>query len=158
GRREVPPAVTLPRWNRFLDLPNDYAGEKAGFLGGGHDPWLVKAGKDGQSFALDGLSLPLDVPPGRLAERRHLLAAVDRRLGQWPEPPRQHPPPQGRAYPLLGSRAVRTAFALAREPDRLRDRYGRHPFGQGLLLARRLIEAGTRLVQVNWHNDGSNVK
>ena len=40
-RRELPPAVTLPRWNRFLDLPNDYAGEKAGFLGSAYDPWLV---------------------------------------------------------------------------------------------------------------------
>jgi len=65
---------------------------------------------------------------------------------------------QSRAYDLLSSRAVRTAFDLNQEPSRLRARYGRHPFGQGLLLARRLVEAGTVLVQVNWHNDGSNVK
>src|SRR5438094_5361841 len=83
AQREMPPAVTIPRWNRFLDLPNDYAGEKAGFLGSGYDPWLVKAGKDGRSFALEELTLPLDVPPGRLSERRHLLAAVDRRIARW---------------------------------------------------------------------------
>jgi Protein of unknown function (DUF1501) len=157
-RRELPPAVTVPRWNRFLDLPNDYAGERAGFLGSGHDPWLVKAGPDGQSFSLEELALPLDVPPGRLSERRELLASVDRHLARWGDAGRQYDTVQARAYDLLGSRAVRTAFDLGQEPDRLRDRYGRHPFGQALLLARRLIEAGTVLVQVNWHNDGSDVK
>src|SRR6266851_3501846 len=74
--RTAPAAVTLPRWNRFLDLPNDYAGEKAGFLGSGHDPWLVRSLAGGQSFSLTELALPLDVPLGRLAERRDLLVAV----------------------------------------------------------------------------------
>jgi hypothetical protein len=157
-RGELPPAVTLPRWNRFLDVPNDYAGEKAGFIGSTYDPWLVQAAKDGQSFALDELTLPLDVPPGRLAGRRDLLAAVDRRLGTWGEVGQKRDVLNARAYDLLGSRAVRAAFDLDREPDRLRAAYGRHPFGQGLLLSRRLIEAGTRLVQLNWHNDGSDVK
>jgi hypothetical protein len=156
--RTAPVAVTLPRWNRFLDLPNDYAGEKAGFLGSGHDPWLVKALGDGQSFSLAELELPIDVPPGRLSERRDLLAAVDRRIGRWAETAREYDTMQGRAYDLLGSRAIRAAFDLEHEPICLRDRYGRHPFGQGLLVARRLIEAGSMLVQVNWHNDGSDVK
>src|SRR5262249_42927937 len=154
----LPPAVTLPRWNRFLDLPNDYAAERAGSLGSGYDPWLVKAGPDGQSFSLEELALPLDVPPGRLAERRQLLADVDGRIARWGETGRHFGTAQDRAYDLLSSRAVRTAFDLAREPAPQRDRSGRHAFGQALLLARRLIEAGTVLVQVNWHNDGSDVK
>jgi hypothetical protein len=157
-RRPAPLAVTLPRWNRFLDLPNDYAGEKAGFIGSGHDPWLVKAQADGQSFSLRELELPLDIPPARLAERRDLLASVDGKLARWGEAGQEYDVVQSRAYNLLSSRAVRTAFDLNREPSRVRARYGRHPFGQGLLLARRLVEAGTVLVQVNWHNDGSNVK
>src|SRR6266852_626437 len=57
-RRGLPSAVTLPRWNRFLDLPNDYAGEKAGFLGRAYDPWLVRAKADNQSFSLEELALP----------------------------------------------------------------------------------------------------
>ncbi len=160
GRRPrgLPPAVTLPRWNRFLDVPNDYAGEKGGFLGGGFDPWLVRAGPDGQSFAPDGLELPLDVPPGRLDGRRRLLEAVDRRVAEWGERGPEHDALSARAHGLLTSAAVRRAFDLAHEPGRLRDRYGRHAFGQGLLLARRLVEAGAVLVQVNWHNDGSDVK
>src|SRR5262249_11180723 len=133
-------------------------GEKGGFLGSGHDPWLVKASPDGLAFSLDELALPLDVPPGRLAERHDLLAAVDRNLARWTEAGQEYDTVRARAYELLGSQAVRNAFDLAREPDRLRQQYGRHPFGQALLLARRLIEAGTALVQVNWHNDGSDVK
>ncbi len=154
----LPTAVTLPRWNRFLDLPNDYAGEKAGLLGSAHDPWLVRAQGEGQSFRLDDLALPVDVPVGRLSERRQLLSTVDRQIAQWGERGQTHDALHAQAYDLLSSRAVRRAFDLAQEPDRLRDQYGRQPFGQGLLLARRLIEAGTTLVQVNWHNDGSDVK
>src|SRR5229473_7719489 len=157
-RRELPPAVTLPRWNRFLDLPNDYAGEKAGFLGSTYDPWLVKADGDGQSFHPQGLELPVDVSVGRLSERRKLLAGVDRRIAAWGEAGKTHDALRAHAYGLLSSASVRRAFDVGAEPDRLRQRYGRHPFGQGLLLARRLIEAGTTLVQVNWHNDGSDVK
>ncbi|MBI2807904.1 MAG: DUF1501 domain-containing protein [Planctomycetes bacterium] len=157
-RRDAPTAVTLPRWNRFLDLPNDYAGEKAGFLGSAFDPWLVKSLGTGQTFEPEGLSLPLDVPVGRLSERRGLLDAVNRRVASWGERGEAHDAMHAQAYRLISSPAVRRAFDLGREPGTLRDRYGRHPFGQGLLQARRLIEAGTTLVQVNWHNDGSDVK
>src|SRR5437764_12048352 len=156
--REMPPAVTLPRWNRFLDLPNDYAGEKAGFLGSSYDPWMVRAAPDGMAFRLDELALPADVPIGRLHERRDLLAVLDRQLGDLGAHGPVHDALHAQAYDLLGSPLVRRAFDLGLEPAALRDRYGRHPFGQGLLLARRLVEAGTTLVQVNWHNDGSDVK
>jgi hypothetical protein len=156
--RTAPAAVTLPRWNRFLDLPNDYAGEKAGFLGSGHDPWLVKSLADSQSFSLSELELPVEVPPGRLADRRDLLVALDGKIARWGDTGREYSVMQRRAYDLLSSRAVRMAFDLNCEPASLRTRYGRHPFGQGLLVARRLVEAGCLLVQVNWHNDGSDVK
>lgn len=158
ARPTMPTAVTLPRWNRFLDLPNQYAGEKAGFLGSAFDPWLVQADETGQSFRLDELGLPEDVPVARLHERRDLLDVLERRLALLGERGQIHDALNHRAYSLLGSSTVRRAFDLSREPDHLRERYGRHPFGQGLLLARRLVEAGTTLVQVNWHNDGSDVK
>jgi uncharacterized protein DUF1501 len=156
--RGRPSAVTLPRWNRFLDLPNDYAGEKAGFLGSAYDPWLVKSREQGLAFQPEGLALPVDVPVGRLGERRRLLAEVDRGIASWGEVGQAHDAMRAQAYHMVSSAAVRGAFDLTREPDRVRNAYGRHPFGQGLLLARRLVEAGTTLVQVNWHNDGSDVK
>ena len=55
-----------------------------------------------------------------------------------------------KAYDLVLSGKARDAFDLTKEPDKVRDRYGRTTFGQGALLARRLIEAGTRFVQLNW--------
>src|SRR5262249_46134676 len=55
---------------------------------------------------------------------------------------------------LLRSPAVRRAFELEREPEPLRSAYGAHRFGQGCLLARRLLEAGVTLVTVYWHYEG----
>src|SRR5262249_43097945 len=58
ARGQMPPAVTLPRWNRFLDLPSDYAGETAGFLGKSFDPWLVRAEPNSAQFQVAGIELP----------------------------------------------------------------------------------------------------
>ena len=58
-----------------------------------------------------------------------------------------------RAFDLLHSDSSRAALDLARETDSMRDRYGRNQFGQSVLMARRLVEAGVRLVQVNWSRD-----
>src|SRR5205823_6703591 len=55
-----------------------------------------------------------------------------------------------RALALVTSEKVRTALDIRREPDRLRDRYGRHLFGQSVLMGRRLVEAGARFVTVAW--------
>ena len=55
-----------------------------------------------------------------------------------------------KAFDLVSSGRARDAFDLSKEKDSLRDKYGRHTFGQGLLLARRLLESGTRFVQMNW--------
>ena len=65
---------------------------------------------------------------------------------------------QQAAFDLLTSRQVREAFDISREPDKLRDRYGRHTFGQSALLARRLVEDGVTFVTVNcvpWDHHGS---
>ena len=63
---------------------------------------------------------------------------------------------QARAFDLLSSTAAQHAFDIAAEPAATRDRYGRHAFGQSTLLARRMVEAGVRLVHVNWvrHDNG----
>jgi uncharacterized protein (DUF1501 family) len=56
----------------------------------------------------------------------------------------------GKAFDLVLSGKARDAFDLDKEPDKVRDRYGRTTFGQSLLMARRLVEAGTKFAQVNW--------
>ena len=63
---------------------------------------------------------------------------------------------QARALDALTSAEAQGAFQIDREDPQTRDQYGRHIHGQCLLMARRLIEAGTRLVTVNWHDDGQN--
>ena len=101
-------------------------------------------------FRLQAFDPPPDVPAQRLAERHQLLT----RLGQVGD---SHTPTaaasmsryQERALDLVTGPGARRAFDLGREPDKVRERYGRHPLGQNLLLARRLIEAGVRLVSVN---------
>jgi uncharacterized protein (DUF1501 family) len=159
-RGAFPPAVTLPRWNRFLDVPNDYAGETAGFLGRGYDPWLVKAEPGATEFAVSGVELPGGLSFDRLGDRQDLLRALDRQIAEQADAElvRQRDLLYQQAFALIASPRARQAFDLRREAAALRDRYGRNPFGQGLLVARRLVEAGASLVTVNWHNDGSDVK
>src|SRR5262249_32227785 len=91
----------------------------------------------------------------RLRDRRGLLGAVDGRRRELDAgaPVRAFGRYHEQAFDLVTSPAARRAFDLAREPAAVRDRYGRSPFGQGCLLARRLVEAGVGLVTVNWARD-----
>lgn len=159
-RNSFPPAVTLPRWNRFLDVPNDYAGETAGFLGPSFDPWLIRAPANSADFQVQGVELPNGLTLPRLAERASLRRTLDAQLARIGDAasPATHDALYRQALALITSPAARRAFDLSAESDATRDAYGCQPFGQGLLLARRLVEAGARLVTVNWHEDGSDVK
>jgi len=160
SRGDFPPAVTLPRWNRFLDLPAEYAGEVAGFLGKSFDPWLIKADKSGTQFAVSGIELPGGVTLDRLSARRSLLAEFNGHLGRLADCEQldQLDVLYRQAFSIVSSPTARQAFDLESEPTALRDQYGREPFGQGMLLSRRLVEAGATLVTVNWHDDGRDVK
>jgi len=126
-------------------------GEGGGGLGGLHDPFRL------DYDPAQGVQLPqLDLLAGQslegLAGRRRLRESLDgvaRNLDQWPQIERFD---QFRlqAFSLLTSPAARQVFALEQEPAELRARYGKFRFGQCCLMARRLVEAGVRLVQVNW--------
>jgi hypothetical protein len=146
SRRAVPTAVSLP--DPVTDGPYTTPGQGGGFLGAAHAPFRVVGDPNDDSFRVDGLADASQRLPGR----RALLQALDTRLGRLASDPGverldQH---QRRALALLTSDEARRAFDLGREPTRVRERYGRHRYGQGLLLARRLIEAGVRLVTVYW--------
>jgi hypothetical protein len=86
------------------------------------------------------LDLPSDVPADRLASRRDLLAKLD--------PGATADPLSRKAFELVNAPRVQAAFDLGREPEKLRDRYGRHRSGQACLMARRLVEAGVPWVTV----------
>src|SRR5262249_15438386 len=129
-----------------------WPGQDAGFLGRASDPWLFRCEPASAQFRIPEFTLAADVPPDRLAERRDLLQRFDRALAASADgaagPYERH---TGQTVDLLGSPRARAAFDLGRESAALRDRYGRHHFGQSCLLARRLVEAGVGLVQVNWY-------
>ncbi len=150
ARGGVPTFASLPEYIRD-DAINDYPGQTAGLLGKAYDPLLIEADRSRTGFRAPEIALPFDVSAGRLAGRRRLrdllgtleTAAAADLEGSY-----------RRAYDLIGSEKVRQAFDLDREPDHVRAAYGRHLFGQGCLLARRLLEAGVSLVTVYWHYEG----
>jgi hypothetical protein len=150
-RGSLPAAVRLPEeiWNTGRIV---WPGQDAGWLGHGADPWLLTCDPNSPEFHVPDMSLPAEVPPLRLDRRRTLLDAANRHfvaLAQSGAVERWTGLRQ-KAFDLLRSPAARKAFDLDQEPSEVRDRYGRNRFGQSVLLARRLIESGVSLVQVNW--------
>ncbi|HEV3021734.1 MAG TPA: DUF1501 domain-containing protein [Pirellulales bacterium] len=129
-----------------------FPGFFAGFLGGKYDPLFIS--KDPSAADFQPLDRPSD-SADRIAGRRDLLAEVDRqrRALENVAAVRGFKDDYQRAFSLVASPEARSAFDLSREPDAVRERYGRTAFGQGALLARRLVEAGVRLVTVNWARD-----
>jgi hypothetical protein len=148
--RDVPAAVSLP--DPVTDGPYTTPGQNGGFLGAAFAPFRIDGDPSADDFAVDGLASGPEIRPQRLRGRRALLQSVNDRLGHLAEDRhvRELDGYQQRAFSLLTSDATRRAFDLAREPVAVRDRYGRHKYGQSLLLARRLVEAGVRLVTVYW--------
>lgn len=145
---DMPPFVALPQL--IADVGNLTPGQFAGYLGRPYDPLTVTRDPSSPDFSVDDLTLRPDVSAIRLGDRRTLLDVVDRqaRVLERSADARGLDAYQDRAIRLLSSPAVRRAFDLSREPAALRDRYGRNAFGQSCLLARRLVEAGVKLVTV----------
>jgi hypothetical protein len=148
GPRDLPPHVALPHvMYNVVKLP----GQTAGYLGAAYNPFHVTGDPSDPNFRVAELDLPANLSPDRLEIRRSLLAALDRQA----TPAARAGPEEAmgvyreRAMDFLQSRRLRGAFDLSCEPDRVRDRYGRHKLGQSMLLARRLVEAGVRFVNVN---------
>jgi hypothetical protein len=148
----VLPAVSLNAPANQVSANNHiFPGFFAGFLGSGFDPLFVPKNCN----ALDFRPLPLVENLERLSSRRMLLEglegqarALERTLAV-----RQTQSEFSKAFHVLTSPEVRDAFALDEEPAARRDAYGNTPFGQGCLLARRLVERGVPLVTVNWERD-----
>jgi hypothetical protein len=145
----VPNGVTLP--THLVEGPLTWPGQHAGFLGATHDPWIINQDPNSANFRFDSITLPAGFSIERLGERKALLDEVQKQQRQLAETAetRQLTSQQQQAFSVLLSGKVAKAFELHREPDAVRDRYGRHMFGQSLLLARRLIEAGVPVVQAN---------
>ena len=146
--------VWLPDVMRLNDnvMP---AGQTAGFLGAACEPNRLVCDPADPNFQVAGLTLPPDLPPLRLSARQNLLAQVNRHFDTVQGQPAiatygRH---SQEAFGLLASGRGREAFDLHRESRRTRELFGLNKWGQSLILARRLVEAGARLVHVNWPRD-----
>lgn len=149
-RGEVPAHVLLPRpmGRTGGNLPH---GQTAGYLGKQYDPFVLNADPSDKNFKVPDLLPPDYISAIRAERRQKMRQAVDGALAAFEGSgqARQLDENFELAYRLMSSPRAREAFALEKEPEATRDRYGRTRFGQSCLLARRLIERGVRFVTVN---------
>jgi hypothetical protein len=148
---ELPSAIRLPM-HIFNTDGSVWPGQDAGVLGNNSDPWLFRCEPGARNFHIPEFTLPVEIPEGRLADRASLLSALNQTLSEVERKGKMGHFSQlsQKAFNLLGSPTSRAAFQLEQETEATRDRYGRHQFGQSVLLARRLVEAGVKMIQVNW--------
>lgn len=151
--RGVIPYVSLPFITKEGAGGPPQPGFTGGWLGRTGDPLFVLRDPNSPTFDVPELGLGPDMNPQRLAGRRSLSAAL---AGGGHDVSLQDLDDfQARAFDLLTAPATQRAFQIWREPDSLRDRYGRNIYGQSVLLARRLTEAGTRVVTLSWAPDAN---
>lgn len=149
---DLPAAVTIPR-----PIGHDgvvYSGTYAGFLGPKHDPLELKPPGEVNAPAPHSLKLPVDLNAARLQARFGLLKMLedaDRQMQSSRFNSAGLEQFREQAHRMLTSPEARGAFDVGGEPDRIRERYGRNEYGECFLLARRLIEAGVRLVTITWY-------
>src|SRR3954468_11731202 len=150
------PFVMLPRPLQESNVVGK--GGSAGFLGKAYDPYTLFPDGDDMDMAkmdhikIDDLKMRPDVFAVRLERRAKLRELIDAQMPAVEKAVEKENLDEyyARALNLVTSGRARDAFDLSLEPDALRDQYGRNTFGQSCLLARRLIQAGTRVVEVIW--------
>jgi uncharacterized protein (DUF1501 family) len=148
-RDGIPSGVNLPTF--LMAGPLTWPGQHAGFLGPKYDPWQITHDPNAADFHVDSVRLAPGLAIERLHDRRALLEEVERQQKQFDTLAecRRLTDQQELAFSILTSGKIARAFELDREQPAVRDRYGRHSFGQSLLLARRLVQAGVPVVQAN---------
>lgn len=143
-RNDLPPYVCVP------NVPNEYAG--TGYLSSSYGPFALGDDPQNPRFQVRDLNLAGGVDAERFVRRKSALEAVNRRFASLTSSDNVNAMDTfyERAYGLLDSPTAREAFQIDKEDAALRDRYGRNQAGQRLLMARRLVEAGVRLVTVTY--------
>ena len=154
SRNNLPPYICVP------SQPNEFAG--SGYLSSAYGPFSLGADPAKGNFKVRDLASPDNMNETRFNRRRSLLSSVDSHFKTLEKSDSLDAMDTfyQDAYKLVSSQQAREAFALEKEPDALKDEYGRNEAGQRLLMARRLVEAGVRFVSVTYggwdHHD--NVK
>jgi hypothetical protein len=144
-RNNLPPYVCVP------GLPNPYAG--SGYLSSAYGPFSL--GSDPASdknFSVRDLKLPGGVTPERFGQRQTMLAAVDDHFRKIEKSDALDAMDSfyQRAYAMISSKEAREAFELSAEPEEMKNQYGKNPAGMRMLMARRLVQAGVRMVSLTY--------
>ncbi len=150
------PFVMMPRPLQESNVVGK--GGTAGFLGRAYDPYYLYPPGDDMDMtkmsriSIDDLVLRPEVSTARLQRRGRLRDQITQGMPELEQAVARYDLPNyySTALNLVLSGRARNAFSLSQEPAAVRERYGNNTFGQCCLLARRLIEAGTRVVEVNW--------
>ncbi|MGD9723181.1 MAG: DUF1501 domain-containing protein [Pirellulales bacterium] len=143
----VPGYVAIPEVRVRMQAAPVSGGGRAGFLGAAYDPLALN---EDPTQPVAGLQLPPGLTLAEFDKRQSLLAMLDGRAPR-AAAANDYATYRESAARMVGAAADGGMFALAREPAPLRDRYGRHRFGQSLLLARRLVEHGVSFVGVHFN-------
>ncbi len=146
GEGKLPDSVILPHLT--FDQVYTTPGQFGGILGKKYDPFVIAQDPNQADFSIDELQLRQGITLSRLDNRRQLLDQLDRTQQNVEKTLAVAGMDQyyDRAWSILTSPESKQAFDISREPDSVRDRYGRNTVGQSMLMARRLIEAGVRFV------------
>jgi hypothetical protein len=151
--RLAPAGAGLPTFVAFPHVIRDGSitpGQHASFLGKAHDPLLITQDPNSPDFRLPELSLPANLSLDRLENRQQVMRMIDQQseLLEFSVKARGIDAHFAKALSMVTSPRAKKAFDLSAEPVAVRERYGRTTYGQSCLLARRLVEAGVRFVNV----------
>ena len=143
-RENLPPYVCIP------SQPNEFAG--TGYLSSSFAPFSLGSDPANAGFTVKDLKLPGGVDHSRFTRRRRILDAVNDHFAAKEKADSLQAVDTfyQRAYSLVSSEKARDAFNIDKEDAKLRDAYGRNAAGQRMLMARRLVEAGTRFVTLTY--------
>jgi hypothetical protein len=149
--KELPSPRGVPQYVLFPSGGSNSASYSSGYLGVAHGPFTALGDPNEQGYNVRALATPAGLTLEKIESRRRLLQRVDTRFREI-EVANQDVDGMDKSYEkafdILQSKAVRQAFDIESEDATVREQYGRHTFGQSCLLARRLVEAGTRCVSV----------
>jgi hypothetical protein len=147
---DIPPNVLLPRriGNTGGNMPH---GQTAGFLGKAFDPFVLNADPSDPNFRVPDMLPPDYISAVRVSRRRTWSEMIDNSVSCFEsnQEAKMMDSTFNEAYTVMTSTKARVAFQLGQEPAEVREKYGKNKFGQGVLLARRLVERGVRYVTVN---------
>lgn len=146
-RGKMPPFIQVG-----ASVDRIFGGGTAGYLGIAYNPFELPGDPSKKNFTVRDVTLPGGVSLARIDRRRQALAAIDRLQRNVEKQPSALKAIDGyyeNAFSMITSPATQKAFDLKDEKPQTRDTYGRTNLGQSCLLARRLIEAGSRFVTVS---------